>query len=79
MKNIKKILLVVFVGLLFGCRRETSLELEREEKFTLNYGLFESFLHSEICLPFFITPSQTWSPPLCKTILRMLRQLQEEP
>ena len=45
MKNIKKILLVVFVGLLFGCRRETPLELEREEKFSLNYGLFENELN----------------------------------
>lgn len=45
MKNLKKILLVVFIGLLLGCGRETPLELEREEKFSLNYGLFENELN----------------------------------
>ncbi|UTC67366.1 MULTISPECIES: hypothetical protein [unclassified Treponema] len=45
MKNLKKILLIVFIALLFACRRETPSELEREEKFSLNYGLFESELN----------------------------------
>ncbi|UTC62147.1 hypothetical protein E4O05_11620 [Treponema sp. OMZ 787] len=45
MKNLKKILLTVFIVLIFGCRRETPLELEREEKFSLDYGLFENELN----------------------------------
>lgn len=45
MKNIKALWLIICISLLFCCKREVSSELEREEKFSLNYGLFENELN----------------------------------
>lgn len=45
MKNVKILWLIICAGLLFSCKQETPSELEREEKFSLNYGLFENELN----------------------------------